>query len=332
MNASHRYHENFPPDTDEDLNAAYQATLMQILNRADILDARAMGEIQKLLALLQADVIARMNTEIYSRDMASNWGLWWLPQLQAAIDSAVAEIAERTGQALAGGLAASWETGAALVDGGVKVISGVVSTQPIITPLTLTILAPYSAGLVKGVNEKTRETISKSVATSIALGKSPFELMKTLHAPVAERGTPANQVAYHAERIARTELARVQDLSRQARMNQVVGEFPELRTKLKVIFISVQRGPWPCKICRPFHGQVFDVGDPKTPTVPMHPNCRCLLSPFLPGLSDPPEPIVHRKDKKSISSSATSKAALKANADKPKPFSRNLKEACCPHH
>lgn len=312
----------------------YRQKLIEILDRADVLDARAMGEITKLIELLQQEVALRISATLARGDAENSWGAWWIPQLMAAIDDAVSAIAERTGIALADGLHDAWQTGAAMVDGTLQIATGRVVTQPILTPMTLTILAPYSADLVKGVNAKARETISKAVATTVALGSSPAVLMKKLHAPLIERGTPAHQVAYHAERITRTELSRVRDLARQARVEQVAMEFPSLVTgpmALKEIWTCVQRGPYPCPICRPLHGRVFTFGDRNAPRPPLHPNCRCSRTPWMDGVSRPVEPIIHRQDKKSVFASSTSKAVIKAN--RPSKFRRRLTEAgCCPHH
>lgn len=302
--------------TKKQRNEAYQKKLKEILSRADVLDARAMADVNKLVELLMEHINGRISREVLKSDMSSNWGLWWLPQLMSAVNQAIADLGDKAGLALSDGLKNAWENSAQMIDATTKISRNVVTTQPIIDTRTLTILAPYSADLVTGVAGAARETMSKTIAMSIALGRSPVELMKDLHEPILARGTPANKVAYHAERIVRTELARVHDMSAQARLQQVSQEFPDLMygaNGLKEIFVCVQRGPYPCPTCRPLHGKLFEIGDPNRPVLPIHPNCRCRLAPFFVGVNTPPEPILVQQDKRSVSSSSTSKRYQKLN-------------------
>lgn len=289
--------ENLPPPDE----SSYLESLHEILERADILDARAMRSIRSLVELLQQEILLRIQREISSG--SRDWGIYWLPQLLRAIDQAVFEIAQRAGVNFFDGLHDAWKIGSAVVDSGVKAAVGIKTGEPQVTPMTLTIVAPYSAALVRNLTEKGQTIVDNAIKTGIILGRSPHEIMDQLAKPLIERGTPMAKVAYEAERIVRTELSRVQDLASQARLNQVIEEFPELAlgpTGLKKVFIAVERGPYPCSKCRPYSGKVFDINDPLAPELPMHPNCRCCYVPHFPGLSTAIEPITKRQEKASV--------------------------------
>lgn len=283
----------------------YREELLDILDRADILDARAMQSIQQLIREMQYGVTDRIQFELDRALMggASSWGLWWIPRLQSAIADVVREMSERTAGALSTGLADAYGIGAEIVDIGLRAAKGLEITAPVITARTLSVVAPFSAQLITAINDSTRETIDKAIRRTVALGESPDKLMRTLRGHIGTEGTPFRTVAQRAEMIARTELSRVQGLASEARMQSISREFPELNAiggGLKQQFITVQRGPYPCKICAPHHGKIFDFTDSQKPLPPLHPACRCYLAFYAPGVSTIVEPIVRRQVKRSL--------------------------------
>ncbi len=283
----------------------YREELLDILDRADILDARAMQSIQQLIREMQYGVTDRIQFELDRALMggASSWGLWWIPRLQSAIADVVREMSERTAGALSTGLADAYGIGAEIVDIGLRAAKGLEITAPVITARTLSVVAPFSAQLIVAINDSTRETIDKAIRRTVALGESPDKLMRTLRGHIGTEGTPFRTVALRAETIARTELSRVQNLASEARVQAIVREFPEVvltDTGLKQQYVAVQRGEYPCKICAPNHGKIFEIGDQTKPEIPAHPNCRCLYTTFFPGISTIVEPIVRRQVKRSL--------------------------------
>lgn len=298
---------NTPPilENTPEKRREYREELLDILDRADILDAKAMVAIQSLVRDMQHQVNDRIQDELDKilQGLSGNWGLWWLPRLQSAIDDVVREMAQRTAGELAGGLADSYLLGAEIVDTGLRVAKGLEITSPVITARTLSVIAPYSAKLIVAIEDSTRDTIDKAIKRTVALGEPPDKLMRTLRGHIGTEGTPFRTVALRAETIARTELSRVQNLASEARVRQIVQEFPEVAITdagIKQQYVAVQRGEWPCKICAPNHGKIFEINDTTKPEIPAHPNCRCMYVSFFPGLSTVVEPIVRRQVKKSL--------------------------------
>lgn len=283
----------------------YREELLDILDRADVLDARAIASIQSLVRDMQYRVNDRIQSELDKvlQGLSSGFGLWWLPRLQSAIDEVVRDMATRTAGELSTHLADAYGIGAEIVDTGLRAAKGLEITSPIITARTLSIIAPFSAQLITAIDDSTRETIDRAIRRTVALGESPDVLMRKLRGHIGTEGTPFRSVAYRAELITRTELSRVQNLASEARVRQVVQEFPEVTdgaNGIKQQYVAVQRGEYPCKICAPDHGRIFEINDVSKPEIPRHPNCRCMYATFFPGLSTVVEPIIRRQVKKSL--------------------------------
>lgn len=283
----------------------YRQSLLDILDRADILDAKAMVAIQSLVRDMQGQVVDRLQGELdrVLQGLGGGWGLFWLPRLQRAIDDVVREMGQRTSLELSTFLADSYKLGAEVVDSGVKAAKGLDITSPVITARTLSVIAPFSAHLITAIDEGTRDAIDKAIRRSVALGESPDKLMRTLRGHIGTEGTPFRSVAYRTELITRTELSRVQNLASEARVRQIVQDYPEVVTGGAVVkqqFITVQRGEYPCKICAPHHGKIYEINDPEKPMPPLHPACRCYLGTWFEGVSTPVEPIIKRQVAKSL--------------------------------
>jgi hypothetical protein len=321
--------------------AEYREELLAILDRADILDAKAMRQITALVREMQHEVNDRLSFELgrLLRGEGGSWGVYWLPRLQAAIADVVREIGQRTAEELSGHLADSYSLGAEIVDTGLSVAKGLQVTSPVITARTLSVIAPFSAKLIVAITDSTRETIDKAIRRTVALGEAPDKLMQKLQGHIGTEGTPFRTVAQRAEVIARTELSRVQGLASEARLRSISQEFPELNViggGLKQQFATVQRGPYPCKICRPYHGKIFDMLDAEKPIPPLHPQCRCVLLYHAPGVSTIVEPIVRRQEKASLTTDSRGNPRAptpRADLKRPRRTTEAHKPGCtCGHH
>lgn len=282
----------------------YREALLEILDRADILDAKAILAIRALVRDLQYQVTDRMTQEL-GRVLQGEgtFGLWWIQRIQNALFEVVAEMSERTSGELSKHLVDAYKIGAEVVDTGATVAKGIEITSPIITARTLTVVAPFSAQLITAITDSTRDTIDKAIRRSVLLGESPYDLMTKIRGHIGTEGTPFRSVAYRAEMITRTELSRVQNLASEARTRQLVQEFPEILGgdyNVKQQYVAVQRGIYPCKICAPDHGKIFEINDPNKPEIPRHPLCFCKYVNHYPGISSIVEPIVRRQVDKSL--------------------------------
>lgn len=91
---------------------------------------------------------------------------------------------------------------------------------------------------------------------------------------------PWRAIRYSFERVARTELQRVQAAAMHLRTVQTANAHP--RDPLFRMYIAVHIPPWPCKKCRPYDGMIFNVtghaidgSGIMAPPLPQHDNCRC---------------------------------------------------------
>ena len=110
-----------------------------------------------------------------------------------------------------------------------------------------------------------KNILDRELTQAIILGESPFK--------VAARIRKSMDVSkYVAERLARTEMARIQG---------------ELQTRSyekadvdKYIFIAE---PTACKACSPLDGRIFGVNSKRIGKnfQPIHPNCRCSTAPYI---------------------------------------------------
>lgn len=277
------------------------------MEEADKLDARAMTRIQGLIIDLKSRVVERLSSKLLTLDELDSWDMFWLPRLNSAIDNVVGELSRRAGNILANEFfPEAWRVGSAIFDAPFTAVRGFSLTTPVISPTLLGVLAPFSARLIKGIDEETRKAIDKSLKVNIALGESPHRAMKEIAQRIDTKGTPFRRVGARAEAIVRTEISRVSEMANEVRLSQAVREFPGLaegESGLRQIFMSVQLGKWPCKVCQPYDGTVWEIDDPNKPRPPLHTSCRCYLAPFYPGISKVrtvPEPEAKKQRKASL--------------------------------
>lgn len=291
----------------EDRRLRYEAFLRRIMADADKLDARSLVRIQELIIDLKSRVVERLSARLAIDPPGDTWGAFWIPRLNAAIDDVVRDLSAKAARTMATEFGtAFWNLGSRLVDGTISAVRGLSLEVPVIDPILLGILAPFESRLIVGIDESTRQAIDKALKVNIALGEPAELAIQKIAGEVDVQGTPFRTVGDRAEAIVRTELARVQELANRKRLEQTRQEFPELfegPSGLKQVFVSVQIGKWPCKVCQPYDGTVWDIDDPDKPEPPLHPRCRCMLSPFWPGVSrvrTVPEPDSKRQRKASL--------------------------------
>lgn len=111
-----------------------------------------------------------------------------------------------------------------------------------------------------------RTAIESLLVSGIIQGKGPVEL-----APKLEKAFGTSK--YAAERLMRTELARVQTDAQMASFKD--GGYDQY------MFITV--GAAACPVCRALNGKVFKVSEmaPGENAPPIHPNCRCSTAAYM---------------------------------------------------
>jgi len=109
---------------------------------------------------------------------------------------------------------------------------------------------------------KQREEIFDKIEKGVKEGKSMPELTRELNDILTIDGK------WRAERIARTEVARIQSLSAKNRYK-----------KNNIKRVKWLCGPYPCPICQEYCGKTYNIGD--IPEVPLHPSCTCSYAPIV---------------------------------------------------
>jgi len=271
------------PEERREWLAAYQRKLRKLIDSQDKLDGRARRDVRRMVQDVQRRVVDRVGELArQSEESRSEWGVYWTGQLRRMLVDVVTDFAARTGEKVADYLPDSFRNGVDIADAGT---AGLGLHVPALAPQTLQVAASFSADLVQGLAQRSVDLVSREVAASVAMGESPWRLMQRLEAPVSSRDESVfGSVAYQAERIARTEISRVQSLATQMRQEQVARAYPEVG--LRKVFLCAHILEWPCDVCSPYDGQVFDVDDRDAPELPLHPNCRCTYADFVPGLSE----------------------------------------------
>jgi len=201
-----------------------------------------------------------------------------LDRIKDSIELAVSNYSDNFTNAIQSEQENAWNNGLDIIDSsltqlGIGAIGGVSRAQ-------LLVATSLSADLITGISADTLTSINTALSTGIINGESVPQIMKNINntltkMPVSVDGAGRRySTLYRSEMIARTEVSRAHTLASLQRLEQAKESVPNL----KVEWVSE---PDRCEKCAPFDGHIYDIDKlPETP--PVHPNCRCLLVPFIP--------------------------------------------------
>ncbi|HFC9112559.1 TPA: minor capsid protein [Enterococcus faecium] len=116
-----------------------------------------------------------------------------------------------------------------------------------------------------GNNQALKADLDRLLVRSITQGKNPRELARELR-------NLFDSTKYEAERLMRTETARVQiEVQKKSYLENDVEEFE---------FVAE---PSACDVCKPLDGKTFKVSkmEPGLNSAPIHPNCKCSTVPHV---------------------------------------------------
>ena len=116
-----------------------------------------------------------------------------------------------------------------------------------------------------GNNQALKAELDRLLVRSITQGRNPRELARELR-------NIFDSSKYEAERLMRTETARVQiEVQKKSYLENDVEEFE---------FVAESTA---CGVCKPLDGKTFKVAkmEPGLNAAPMHPNCRCSTAPYV---------------------------------------------------
>lgn len=274
----------------------YRRKLERILAQSDNLDDQAVANAIEVIRRLQAAIVL----EIQQADNENRYNVFYLRHLQAEVQRLSREMARQYSREVGEFLEPAWEAGekaaavgeteaAAQAEAASAEISGTLSVAPLphITPADLGIQTEFSADLITGLEETARETISQEIVVAVQTGRSPAELIRKLSQKIEEG--PFRTVEQRAEVIARTEMSRLHSLGFEKRTMQIEAAYPD--SGMLVHLLVAEVNGWPCRRCRGVFAQgPWKVSDPSKPSIPIHPNCRCRLIGYFPGITNIPHP------------------------------------------
>jgi len=178
-------------------------------------------EVEKVLKMLK-----ETKKEIASTVVNTEWDQFNYLHLKDAIDRAITSYETRFAANQNDALKQSFQNGVDTIDQPLQIANVQVAGAEISTT-ALDIVQGFSADLIKNVGTEARSKINQAVLGSILGKQSPFKLMQGISKILGESVVPAVGIAYRAERIVRTELARVNSLARQARIESVTRDNPD---------------------------------------------------------------------------------------------------------
>jgi hypothetical protein len=186
------------------------------------------GEVKKVLALLE-----QARTEIAARVAVTEWDAYHIPQLREAVDRAIETFRLRYMSEQNGALGNMWNAGIDMVDSPLQYV-GFRLAAPEISRTALEIAQGYSADLVNGLSADALKQVNGQIISGVMGQKTSFQVMKEIGRSLDDKSTFAS-IAHRAEAITRTEMAKVNSMSREARAKGTVASNPYLPWKKKWI-------------------------------------------------------------------------------------------------
>lgn len=288
----------------------YQQKLVKLLEQSDNLDARVIRNTEKLIRQMRAEILTK-TVEAQSASMSGvepGWGAYWHEKLRTAYNGVLDDLGDQFSKDLSKYSIQAVENGAQIADDGLRFAAPSLNfLANRLDPETVKISSSFSADLITNMKRSQLDDINKQIALSANMREGPSELINRL-APEINQG-PWKAVKYRAEVIARTEIARVQELGRTLRSRQLQRANPTITLYEQVLVAPILI--WPCKRCDQYDGNVYTLDgqpyiigkgkkDGPCPEYPIHPNCRCTKVPYVAGFSpepdQSPEPELHEFD------------------------------------
>jgi len=192
----------------------------------------------------------------------------------------------------------AFQNGASLIDETINTTTGFDISYPTLSMKQLYATQGVTGELITGLRKDSINMITNKVNLDLLAGRSVTDTMSGIEDIL--RGLPPSEVyipgrrnfsiAYRAELISRTEIARAQSIGTDIRLQQARADVPNIMFELDV-------APDACDKCTPFIGERFKPGE--GPDVPIHPNCQCTKIPWIPEVENPtpPEPEFEANDK-----------------------------------
>ena len=189
------------------------------------LETRAASRAVRLLAEARRKINAQVLTE-------SGWRQANLRNLQAQVNSIMADFERDYGQALAEINSDVFELAVQSVDDPLRV-SGATLTPARLSRNVIEVLQGFSADLVTGISQDARTSINTAITQALLGLESPFDAQRRIAQiiGVSDNLRKLTGVSARASATFRTEVGRIQSVAKQARQEQVAEQVDDIEKR-----------------------------------------------------------------------------------------------------
>ena len=202
-----------------EVEVRYNRKLEELVEGVGRLEEREVAKSIRLLKELRKEVALQI--------VDSDWKTHHVPQLKDAVEKVVSRFLQQYQAQLSDAEVNLWKAGIDQVDWPLSYI-GIQAGTTEISRTALEIVQDYSADLIANLAGDAAAKINAEIAMGILGGRTPWEVMKAVGRNLDEPGV-FKTIAVRAETITRTELARVNSLAREVRIEDVVAANPDVR-------------------------------------------------------------------------------------------------------
>lgn len=166
--------------------------------------------------------------EIAAAVATTEWQMYRLPQLKAAVERALREFASKFGRQLGISQRDLWQLGVDLVDVPIR-RAGVIVAMPEIDTAALNALQTFGLEKVQGLASSAIDRINTELSMGLIGAKSPYDVMQAIGADPGLKGGIFENVAKRAETITLNESGRALEKASQERKEAAAKVVPGLQ-------------------------------------------------------------------------------------------------------
>lgn len=199
---------------------AYKRKLNELMKKTGKLTE---SEVERVLALLE-----RARTEVAARIAVTEWDQYYIPQLKEAVNRSIGAFSGQYAAGQGEALVNAWNAGIDSVDAPLA-YAGIRTMAPELSRDALEILQGFSADLITNLSGDAIKKINSEISLGIMGQKPIHEVMQSVGRNLTDKGV-FKSIATRAETITRTEMARVNSMGRQTRIEAMAGKTdPEIK-------------------------------------------------------------------------------------------------------
>ena len=202
---------------------AFQRKVKELIKKSGNMENAAVRRAIKLLSTARKEVAATV--------ASTEWQVYHLPELKAAIDRTMREFGMLYGIDLRDAQMEFWNHGIDMVDLPIRTV-GIYAVIPEIDMAALGIMQDFSADLVTNLGKDASRKITQEMSMGIIGQKSPYDVMQAVGRNLKDKSI-FKSIAARAETITKNECGRVLEMASQARRERAAEVVPGLGKEWK---------------------------------------------------------------------------------------------------